>query len=81
MKTSPSEVVQMAPIKKINAGTVSCALWENEATVAGRKVTMLKAYVACCTSSLTVEAIPGNRRRLDSSLPWHLTGASSPTGS
>lgn len=35
----------MAPIKKINAGTVSCALWENDASVNGRKVTMLKATI------------------------------------
>jgi len=35
----------MAPVKKINAGTVSCALWENEVTVNGRKATMLKATI------------------------------------
>lgn len=35
----------MAPKQKINAGGVSCAIWENEATVSGRKVTMLKATV------------------------------------
>jgi hypothetical protein len=28
----------MAPIKKFSAGCISCALWENEATVEGRKV-------------------------------------------
>ena len=33
------------PYKKINAGTVSCALWENEAVVNGRTVTMLKASI------------------------------------
>ena len=35
----------MAPVKKFNAGSVSCALWENEATVDGRKVSLLKATV------------------------------------
>ena len=35
----------MAPVKKINAGSVSCALWENSATVDGRKVNILKATV------------------------------------
>ena len=33
------------PLKKFRAGQVSCALWENEATVNGRSVTMLKATV------------------------------------
>ncbi len=32
----------MAPMKKFRAGTISCALWENQATVSGRTVTMLK---------------------------------------
>jgi hypothetical protein len=40
-----SEVVQMAPIRKYSAGSISCALWENEATVEGRKVGILKATV------------------------------------
>ena len=31
------------PVKKFRAGQVSCALWENEATVKGEKVVMLKA--------------------------------------
>jgi len=35
----------MAPVKKFGAGSVSCALWENEATVDGRKVNLLKATV------------------------------------
>jgi hypothetical protein len=35
----------MAPIKKFSAGSISCALWENEATVEGRKVGILKATV------------------------------------
>ncbi|MBP7937826.1 MAG: hypothetical protein KA354_24565 [Phycisphaerae bacterium] len=35
----------MAPIKKFSAGSVSSALWENEATVDGRKVNLLKATV------------------------------------
>jgi len=33
------------PLKKFRAGQVSCALWENEAQVNGRSVTMLKATV------------------------------------
>ena len=33
----------MAPVKKFSAGSISCALWENEATVNGRKMTLLKA--------------------------------------
>ena len=35
----------MAPVKKFGAGSVSCSLWENEATVDGRKVNLLKATV------------------------------------
>lgn len=35
----------MAPVKKFSAGTISCALWENEAMVAGKKVGILKATV------------------------------------
>ena len=35
----------MAPIKKFSAGSISCALWENQATVEGRKVEILKATV------------------------------------
>lgn len=35
----------MAPLKKITAGGVSCALWENQATVDGRKVNLLRATV------------------------------------
>ncbi len=34
-----------APIKKIRAGQISCALWENEITVGGESKTMLKATV------------------------------------
>ena len=59
----------MAPVKKFSAGSVSSAIWENDAVVNGKKVGILKDYVACCTSSFTVEATSGNRRRLDSSLP------------
>jgi hypothetical protein len=41
-----SEVKQMAkPVAKFKAGQVSAALWENEITVNGRKVTVLKATV------------------------------------
>jgi hypothetical protein len=38
-------MVQMAPIKKSSAGSISCALWENEAEVNGRSVGILKATV------------------------------------
>jgi hypothetical protein len=44
------------PVKKIRAGSVSCALWNNEATVNGRKVAMLKATI--------------DRRYKDSSGTW-----------
>ena len=33
------------PVAKFNAGQVSAAIWENEITVNGRQVTMLKARV------------------------------------
>ena len=33
------------PYKKISVGTVSCAIWQNEATIKDRSVTMLKASV------------------------------------
>ena len=49
------------PVKKFRAGTVSCAIWENEANVNGRKVTMLKA---------TVE-----RRYKDSKGEWRSSGS------
>jgi hypothetical protein len=51
----------MAPIKKYRAGSVSCALWENEATVDGRSVPILKA---------TVE-----RRYKDKDGSWKSTGS------
>ena len=36
----------MPPIKKFRAGSVSCALWENEISTAnGRKVPILKATI------------------------------------
>lgn len=35
----------MPPMKKWNAGQVSCALWNNEIKVDGRSVSMLKASV------------------------------------
>jgi len=35
----------MAPVKKFGAGSVSCALWENEATVNGKKASILKATI------------------------------------
>ena len=33
------------PVHKIRAGQVSCALWENEISVNGRKIKVLKATV------------------------------------
>jgi hypothetical protein len=40
------EVKQMAqPVKKFRAGSISCALWENEAKMNGRNVVMLKATI------------------------------------
>ena len=33
------------PVEKFKAGQVSAALWENEISVSGRQVTMLKATV------------------------------------
>jgi hypothetical protein len=33
------------PIAKFRAGQVSCALWENQATIDGRIVTVLKATI------------------------------------
>ena len=33
------------PVKKFRAGQVSCAMWENEVTVDGRKINMMKATV------------------------------------
>jgi hypothetical protein len=35
----------MKPKQKFSAGTISCALWENEAMVDGRTVQLLKASV------------------------------------
>jgi hypothetical protein len=35
----------MAPVKKYSAGSISCALWENEAQVNGRTVGILRATV------------------------------------
>jgi len=35
----------MAPVKKFGAGSVSCALWNNDAVVNGNKVQILKASV------------------------------------
>lgn len=35
----------MAPLKKFGAGTISCAIWENEMTVGGRTIRVLKASV------------------------------------
>ncbi len=33
------------PLKKFRAGQVSCALWENDAMVNGRQISMLKATI------------------------------------
>ena len=49
------------PIKKFRAGNVSAALWENEATVSGRTVRMLKATL--------------DRRYRDSSGTWKSSGS------
>lgn len=38
-------MAQPNPVRKIRAGTISCALWRNEVNVAGRTVTLLKASV------------------------------------
>jgi len=35
----------MEPKKRIRAGSISCALWENQATVEGREVNVLRATV------------------------------------
>lgn len=35
----------MAPVKKFSAGSVYCALWNNDAVVNGNKVQILKATV------------------------------------
>ena len=35
----------MAPVKKFSAGSVSCAIWENEAVVNGKNVGILKATI------------------------------------
>jgi hypothetical protein len=45
-KTEGFEVKQMGtqqPLAKFRAGAVSCAVWENEATVNGRQIEILKA--------------------------------------
>jgi hypothetical protein len=45
-KNGSHEVTKMSqPIKKIQAGAVSVALFENEATVNGKKTTMIKAVL------------------------------------
>lgn len=38
-------MAQAKPVQKFRAGQVSCALWENEISVSGRKIKMLKATV------------------------------------
>ena len=35
----------MAPVKKFSAGSVSCAIWEYEAIVNGKKASILKAAI------------------------------------
>jgi hypothetical protein len=49
------------PVHKIRAGQVSCALWENEITVSGRKIKVLKASV--------------ERRYKDSDGEWKSSGS------
>ncbi|MBN1346684.1 MAG: hypothetical protein JXQ73_28595 [Phycisphaerae bacterium] len=51
----------MAPIKKFSAGTISCALWENEAKVDGRKLRIMKATI--------------DRRYRDKDGTWKSTGS------
>lgn len=36
---------QQKPVAKIRAGTISCAIWQNDIVVSGRKVVALKASV------------------------------------
>ena len=38
-------MAQTKPVQKFRAGSVSCAIWENDAMVGGRSVKMLKASV------------------------------------
>ena len=38
-------MAQAKPVQKYRAGQVSCALWENEISVNGRKIKVLKATV------------------------------------
>ena len=38
-------MAQSKPVQKFRAGAISCALWENEITVNGRKIKVLKATV------------------------------------
>jgi hypothetical protein len=54
-------MAQAKPVQKFRAGQVSCALWENEITVSGRKIKVLKA---------TVE-----RRYKDSDGEWKSSGS------
>ena len=49
------------PKKKIRAGSISCALWENEATINGKPMKLLRA---------TVE-----RRYKDSNGDWQSSGS------
>ena len=49
------------PVAKFQAGCVTCALWENEATVNGRQITIMKA---------TLE-----RRFMDSRGEWRTAGS------
>jgi len=35
----------MAPVKKFSAGSVSCALWNNDAVVNDKKASILKATI------------------------------------
>ena len=54
-------MAQAKPVQKFRAGQVSCALWENDITVSGRKIKVLKA---------TVE-----RRYKDSDGTWKSSGS------
>lgn len=45
MALKVNNMAQQKPVMKFRAGAVSCAIWENDATVNGRTVKMLKASV------------------------------------
>ena len=52
------------PLDKIRAGAVSAAIWENEATVNGKTVTMFKASVERRFKDSNGTTIKANRRKI-----------------